>query len=307
MKILFLGTPLSAVPILQTLIDSHHIVVGVVSQPPNKKGRGQDFLDSDVAKFANDKQIQVFTPEKISSSYFDEKLLALQADIAIVVAYGQILPEDLLARLKYGWLNIHFSLLPKYRGAAPVQRQIIQGDRNCGVTFFKIDTGLDTGNIFAQYEYLLTEDINYEKALEDLTAVASKNIVNIVDKIESNSIQSKIQSGSPSYAHKIVEEDFRIQWVNDTFEIRNLVNAGSKNLSAWTIFKGNKIKIKSVQIPAADISLPFGAIKVVEKNVLVGCNDGIIILDQIVPEGKKQMDAFSWMNGIQDKNDLKFS
>jgi methionyl-tRNA formyltransferase len=129
MKILFLGTPESAVPILKKLLTTSHQVVGVITQPPRKSGRGLDVKKSAVADFATQSGLKLFSPEKIDKEYFDQNLKSLGADMAIVVAFGQILKKDVLSELKFGWVNIHYSLLPKYRGAAPVQRAILQGEK----------------------------------------------------------------------------------------------------------------------------------------------------------------------------------
>ncbi|MDP4986182.1 MAG: methionyl-tRNA formyltransferase, partial [Candidatus Nanopelagicales bacterium] len=188
MKILFLGTPQSAVPILETLSNSDHQVVGVVSQPARKKGRGQDLTESEVSAYAKSNKLPIFTPEKITKEYFDKHLVELKADIAIVVAFGQILPQDILDKIKFGWVNIHFSVLPDLRGAAPIQRAIMQGKTDLGVTVFKIDEGLDTGPIISQILYKRESSSNYQKTLHDLTEIAANNIVSIMKKYEAGQL-----------------------------------------------------------------------------------------------------------------------
>ena len=307
MKILFLGTPQSAVPILETLNNSDHQVVGVVSQPARKKGRGQDLTESEVSAYAKSNKLPIFTPEKITKEYFDKHLVELKADIAIVVAFGQILPQDILDKIKFGWVNIHFSVLPDLRGAAPIQRAIMQGQTDLGVTIFKIDEGLDTGPIISQILYKRESSSNYQKTLHDLTEIAANNIVSILKKYELGQLKTTKQTGYASTAAKIDDKEMQIKWSDRSENIINLVNAGSYNLCAWTNLKLSKIKILEIEKSDEIVDLKPGEILVKNKMVLVGCGEGVIVLKQIIPEGKKQMDAFSWINGIQDKSILQFS
>ena len=307
MKILFLGTPQSAVPILETLSNSDHQVVGVVSQPARKKGRGQDLTESEVSAYAKSNKLPIFTPEKITKEYFDKHLVELKADIAIVVAFGQILPQDILDKIKFGWVNIHFSVLPDLRGAAPIQRAIMQGKTDLGVTIFKIDEGLDTGTIISQILHKRESSTNYQKTLHDLTEIAANNIVSILKKYELGQLKTTKQTGYASTAAKIDDKEMQIKWSDRSENIINLVNAGSYNLCAWTNLKLSKIKILEIEKSDEIVDLKPGEILVKNKMVLVGCGEGVIVLKQIIPEGKKQMDAFSWINGIQDKSILYFS
>jgi len=307
MKILFLGTPQSAVPILKTLNNSDHQVVGVVSQPARKKGRGQDLTESEVSAYAKSNKLPIFTPEKITKEYFDKHLVELKADIAIVVAFGQILPQDILDKIKFGWVNIHFSVLPDLRGAAPIQRAIMQGKTDLGVTIFKIDKGLDTGPIISHILYKRESSSNYQKTLHDLTEIVANNIVSILKKYELGQLKITKQTGYASTAAKIDDKEMQIKWSDRSENIINLVNAGSYNLCARTNLKLSKIKILEIEKSDEIVNLKPGEILVKNKIVLVGCGEGVIVLKQIIPEGKKQMDAFSWINGIQDKSNLYFS
>ena len=307
MNILFLGTPDSAVPILEKLITTQHQVVGVITQPARKSGRGLDLKDSAVSEFAKQKGLKVFSPEKIDKEYFAQNLKSLDADMAIVVAFGQILSKDVLAELKFGWINIHYSLLPKFRGAAPVQRAILQGEKETGISFFAIEEGLDTGPIIRSYPYQLSESITTDLVLQDLNALATQKIEEIITGIQNGSLEPVKQSGEASSAPKINEMDLRIDWNDPSSEISRKVRAGSKRLSAWTIFGDSKIKILSITENSLEDKIDQGQIKVVNKFVNVGCKNGSLIINEVIPEGKKQMDAISWINGFQDKSDLKFS
>ena len=307
MKILFLGTPDSAVPILEKLITTQHQVVGVITQPARKSGRGLDLKESAVSEFAKQKGLKVFSPEKIDKEYFAQNLKSLDADMAIVVAFGQILSKDVLAELKFGWINIHYSLLPKFRGAAPVQRAILQGEKETGISFFAIEEGLDTGPIIRSYPYQLSESITTDLVLQDLNALATQKIEEIITGIQNGSLEPVKQSGEASTAPKLNEIDLRIDWNDPSSEISRKVRAGSKRLNAWTIIGDSKIKILSISENSLEDKIGHGQIKVINKFVYVGCKSGSLVINEVIPEGKKQMDAISWINGFQDKSDLKFS
>jgi methionyl-tRNA formyltransferase len=307
MKILFLGTPDSAVPILEKLITTQHQVVGVITQPARKSGRGLDLKDSAVAEFAKQNSLNVFSPEKIDKSYFDQNLKPLDADMAIVVAFGQILSKEVLNELKFGWINIHYSLLPKFRGAAPVQRAILIGEKETGISFFAIEEGLDTGSIIKSYPYQLSDSATTDSVLQELNVMATQKIEEIITGIQNGSFEPVKQSGEVSTAPKLNEMDLRIDWNELSSEINRKVRAGNKKLSAWTTIADSKIKILSISESTLEEKIDHGQIRVINKIVNVGCKNGSLIINEVIPEGKKQMDAYSWINGFQDKSDLRFS
>ena len=307
MKILFLGTPDSAVPILEKLITTQHQVVGVITQPARKSGRGLDLKDSAVAEFAKQNSLNVFSPEKIDKSYFDQNLKPLDADMAIVVAFGQILSKEVLNELKFGWINIHYSLLPKFRGAAPVQRAILIGEKETGISFFAIEEGLDTGSIIKSYPYQLSDSATTDSVLQELNVMATQKIEEIITGIQNGSFEPVKQSGEVSTAPKLNEMDLRIDWNELSSEINRKVRAGNKRLSAWTTIADSKIKILSISESTLEEKIDYGQIRVINKIVNVGCKNGSLIINEVIPEGKKQMDAYSWINGFQDKSDLRFS
>jgi methionyl-tRNA formyltransferase len=307
MKIIFLGTPDSAVPILKKLITTQHQVVGVITQPARRSGRGLDLKDSAVAEFAKQNSLNVFSPEKIDKSYFDQNLKSLDADMAIVVAFGQILSKEVLNELKFGWINIHYSLLPKFRGAAPVQRAILKGEKETGISYFAIEEGLDSGPIVKSYPYTLSDTSTTDSVLQELNVLATQKIEEIISGIQNGSLEPVKQSGEVSTAPKINEMDLRIDWNDLSSEINRKVRAGNKRLSAWTTIADSKIKILSISELSLEDKIEHGQIKVINKIVNVGCKNGSLIINEVIPEGKKQMDAYSWINGFQDKSDLRFS
>ena len=307
MKIIFLGTPDSAVPILKKLITTQHQVVGVITQPARRSGRGLDLKDSAVTEFAKQNSLNVFSPEKIDKSYFDQNLKSLDADMAIVVAFGQILSKEVLNELKFGWINIHYSLLPKFRGAAPVQRAILIGEKETGISFFAIEEGLDTGSIIKSYPYQLSDSATTDSVLQELNVMATQKIEEIISGIQNGSLEPVKQSGEVSTAPKLNEMDLRIDWNELSSEINRKVRAGNKRLSAWTTIADSKIKILSISESTLEEKIDHGQIRVINKIVNVGCKNGSLIINEVIPEGKKQMDAYSWINGFQDKSDLRFS
>ena len=307
MKIIFLGTPDSAVPILKKLITTQHQVVGVITQPARRSGRGLDLKDSAVAEFAKQNSLNVFSPEKIDKSYFDQNLRPLDADMAIVVAFGQILSKEVLNELKFGWINIHYSLLPKFRGAAPVQRAILKGEKETGISYFAIEEGLDSGPIVKSYPYTLSDTSTTDSVLQELNVLATQKIEEIITGIQNGSFEPVKQSGEVSTAPKLNEMDLRIDWNELSSEINRKVRAGNKRLSAWTTIADSKIKILSISESTLEEKIDHGQIRVINKIVNVGCKNGSLIINEVIPEGKKQMDAYSWINGFQDKSDLRFS
>lgn len=307
MKILFLGTPESAVPILKKLLTTSHQVVGVITQPPRKSGRGLDVKKSAVADFATQSGLKLFSPEKIDKEYFDQNLKSLGADMAIVVAFGQILKKDVLSELKFGWVNIHYSLLPKYRGAAPVQRAILQGEKEIGISFFEIEEGLDSGPIIKRYPYALNNSATTESILEELNGLATQKIEEVITGIQNGSFEKIEQTGEITTAPKLSEIDLRIDWNEVSSEISKKVRAGSKRLRAWSTIGDIKVKILTMSENILDEKIDPGQIKIINKFVYVGCKNGSVIINEVIPEGKRQMDSYSWINGFQDKSHLKFS
>jgi methionyl-tRNA formyltransferase len=307
MKLLFLGTPQSAVPILQAIIESKHQVVGVISQPARKKGRGLVEEDSAVTKFAKDNNIPVFTPDKFNKDFFLEKIAKLGAQAGLVVAFGQIIPKDLLDVLKHGFINIHYSNLPKYRGAAPVQRAIMNGETSSAVTFFQITEGLDTGPVLKSISYKVNENISSNEMLAEMNVLACSAVENLMDELEEGTIKFLEQVGESSIANKLNDDDMRIDWSRDVKSTKDLIRAGTENLYAWTIFNGKKIKVKSCSSSDQNVNIAVGQVIIESKKVYVGCAGGCLVLEQIIPEGKNLMTAFSWTNGLQDKNNIVFS
>jgi methionyl-tRNA formyltransferase len=198
-------------------------------------------------------------------------------------------------------------LLPKFRGAAPVQRAILIGEKETGISFFAIEEGLDTGSIIKSYPYQLSDSATTDSVLQELNVMATQKIEEIITGIQNGSFEPVKQTGEVSTAPKLNEIDLRIDWNELSSEINRKVRAGNKRLSAWTTIADSKIKILSISESTLEEKIDHGQIRVINKIVNVGCKNGSLIINEVIPEGKKQMDAYSWINGFQDKSDLRFS
>jgi methionyl-tRNA formyltransferase len=303
MKILFFGSPKSAIPILESIIDSNHELVGVITQTAKPKGRDKKLTKTDVANYCIDKNINCHETDNLDN-LFQNELQEIDFDIAIVVAFGQIVPSLLLDKPRFGWINLHYSLLPKLRGAAPVQWSILNGDFETGITWFQINEGLDTGPILLQKK-IQFNDLNYEELITKLNDLATKDLDEFFNDIENGKIQKKEQYGEISYAPKLSELDMKIDWSSSVEKIKSRIKTNNEYLSAWSVFQGDKIKILSYLGTGNENLIP-GQIEIKSKSVFVGSATNPLILGEVIPQGKKRMAALDWLNGVQIKENLNF-
>ena len=303
MKILFLGSPKSAIPILEKIKDSQHQLVGVVTQSAKPKGRDKKLTKTDVALYCLKENLNLFESDNLSK-LFEEELKNLKFDIAVVVAFGQLIPVELLAIPKFGWINLHYSLLPKLRGAAPVQWSILNNEEETGITWFQIDKGLDTGPILLQKKLELN-DFDYETLMNKLNDLATMDLEAFLNDIENEKIDKKVQVGEVSYASKLSEHDLKIDWHLSREKIISIIKTSNDYLSAWTIFQGNKVKILNYSGLGSENINP-GQIELKSKSVYVGTASLPLVLGEVIPQGKKRMLAIEWLNGVQVKENLHF-
>lgn len=303
MKIIFFGSPKSAIPILEKISNSRHELVAVVTQNAKPKGREKKLTKTDIAQYCIEKKIKIFESNNISD-LFENKLKNLEFDLAVVVAFGQLVPAELLAIPKHGWINLHYSLLPELRGAAPVQWTILNDLKEAGITWFQLDQGLDTGPILLQKK-IESNDLDYRKLIHALNELAVINLDKFLDDIENNKIQKIEQKGDVTYAPKLNEKDLKIDWNSSCNKIILKIKTGNDFLAAWSVFRGDKIKILSFQGLGNESLLP-GEIKIQSKTVLVGTESEPLVLGEVIPQGKKRMRALDWLNGVQLKESLKF-
>lgn len=303
MKIVFMGTPDFAVTALEELA-KHHEVLAVVTQPDKKKGRGKAFAFPPVKEKAIELNIPVYQPVKVRDEEFVAFLKGLAPDCIVVAAFGQLLPETILDIPKYGCINIHASLLPKYRGAAPIQWSIIDGEEKTGVTTMYMAKGLDTGDMLLKEEVMLEPKENANTLHDKLAKVGGELIVKTLEGLEAGSIERKVQDDSLSCYASMIHKDFgKIDWSNKTAkEIERLVRGLYEWPSAYTYFKGKILKIWEADVAKGNTEFkPGQVIEVTKKSILVQCKEDALLLHEVQLQGKKRMamQAFLLGNKIQ--------
>lgn len=302
MRCVFAGTPAVAAVALQVILDSPHEVVAVITRPDSRAGRGQNLTSSEVAALAHEVGIPVLSPTDLRDADFEMRLRALEPDCCPVVAYGALVPAELLAVPKHGWVNLHFSLLPAWRGAAPVQWALLTGDVMTGATTFRLETGLDTGPVYgAVTEEILPSD-TAGAVLGRLAGVGGQLLVSTLDGLASRSIEAVPQRNFDiSYAPKLTAEDARIRWTDPWIGVDRHIRATTPNPGPWTLAGGERIKIGplSVNQNVSDSDLPPGQLAVVNGAVLVGTATSSAQLNLVQPAGKKLMHAGDWVRGLR--------
>lgn len=290
MKVIYMGTPDFAVGPLEAIIEAGHEVTAVVTQPDKPRGRGKEMAASPVKECAQKHGIPVLTPVKIKAAEAVAQLREYPADIFVVAAFGQILSEEILQMPKYGCVNIHASLLPKYRGAAPIQWSIIDGETETGVTIMQMDRGLDTGDILFQQKVPITSEDTGESLFDKLARAGSALITEALVKIEKGDVHPVRQDDAKScYAKMLTKAAGKIDWSKSAAEIERLVRGLNSWPSAYTEYKGKQLKIWKAKVMPAMEGTPGTIAKVTKDQVIVCTGDGALALEEIQLEGKKRM------------------
>lgn len=298
MRIVFMGTPDFAVPCLEKLIECGHDVVGVFSQPDKPVGRKQILTPPPVKATALKHSIPVYQPEKIKGSNALQIIEELNPDILVVVAYGKILPKDILTSAKFGAVNVHASLLPKYRGAAPIQWAVLNGDEKTGVTVMQMDEGLDTGDMLLVEETKIDINETSEELFDRLSIIGANALIKVLDEIEKGTIKAvKQPEGDFGYAKMITRELCPIDWNKSAFEIHNKV----RGLQTWpcAITKINSHNVKIHKTVLVD-NKGKKAGQVIDNNnrLIVSCGDSKCIeILELQPENKKRMPTKAFLQG----------
>ena len=298
-KIIFMGTPYFAVPILKSLYQNGYPISVVYTQPPQKSHRGQKINKSPIQSLSETLNIELRTPDHLKNNQEEKNFLKkLDADIAVVVAYGQIIPSNFLNLVKKGFINIHASLLPKWRGAAPIQRSIMNLDKETGISIMKIVEEMDTGPICNSYSLKLLENENTESLSNRLSLFAAEKIPNNIDDIlEDKAVFKKQDNVKATYANKILKSEGKIDWSNSADNIIGKINGLYPNPSAWFIYNGERYKILK-----AEVSEKKGEIGSVLGDYLeVGCSDKSIKILEIQRQGKLPQKISEFMIGSQIK------
>jgi methionyl-tRNA formyltransferase len=298
-RIVFGGTPDVAIPSLDALADSRHELVAVVTRPDAPSGRGKKLTASPVAQRAAELGIEVLKPQRPRDEEFVTRLTELAPDCCPVVAYGALLPQRVLEIPRHGWVNLHFSLLPAWRGAAPVQHAILAGDQITGATTFRIVLELDGGPILATVSEPIRPDDTAGDLLHRLSLSGARLLVETLDGIEDGTLTATPQpetDAQVSYASKINVEDARIDWTQSADVLDRLIRACAPAPGAWTTFRGERFKINSARI--SDAVLAPGVLQISKRAVRVGTATQALELDGIQAQGKKPMPAADWARGI---------
>ena len=298
MRLVFAGTPEPAAVALQRLLASEHEVVAVLTRPDARKGRGRTLHPSPVKALALEHGIEVLTPETLAGdSSIQQRLRELSPDAVPVVAYGNLIPADLLDIPAHGWVNLHFSLLPAWRGAAPVQAAIANGDEVTGATTFRIDEGLDTGDILGKLETGIGQTETSGELLERLADTGAGLLAATMDALEAGTATPIPQPQEGTYAHKITPADARVDWAQPASVVDRGIRAHTPAPGAWTMRGEERFKLGPITPTDGDTLAPGEAL-FGKNEVLVGTADGDVRLGTIQPPGKKMMNAADWARGL---------
>lgn len=301
MKVVFMGTSDFAVPSLAKLIDSQHEILGVVTQPDRPKGRGNKVLFSPIKELAVQHSLEIYQPLRIRDESAVDMLRNWEADLIVVASYGQILPTEILDMPRLGCINVHASLLPHYRGAAPIQRAIMAGDRVTGVSTMFMNAGLDTGDIILQKPVEIDEDMDHGDLENVLAQEGSDLLIDTMAVLASGSNPRRKQDNHrSSYAPMLKREEEKIDWNEKAAVIRNLIRALSPHPAAYTSFNDNRFKIfKSRLVNKEATGLAGQVIQITKDGFEVQTGQGILAILQVQREGKKRIPCYEFLKGFQ--------
>jgi len=292
MRLVFLGSPADSVPPLRAVVAAGHDVALVVTQPDRRRGRGTELVPSPVKRAAVELDLPIRTPER-AREIVDE-VAALDVDLGVVVAFGQLLPPALLGTVRGGFVNVHFSLLPRWRGAAPVERAILAGDHETGVCLMQLEAGLDTGPVYACARTPITDDDTGGGLRARLTELGTDLLVRELPSLLERTPTP--QSGDPTYAEKLSVEEFELDWTRPAVELVRVVRAGNPKPGAWTTARGKRLKVLRGHAVVGDGT---GAVGAVGPGATVITGDGGLVLDEVQPEGRAAMPGVAWAAGFR--------
>lgn len=309
MKIVFMGTPDFAVPTLEALYQSRHEVAAVVTQPDKPKGRGKAMAMPPVKEKALEYGIPVYQPVRVrKDEAFFEELTKIQPDVIVVIAFGQILPERILNLPKYGCINIHASLLPKYRGAAPIQWAVINGDEVSGVTTMQMDVGLDTGDILDTVEVRLDPKETGGSLFDRLSLAGGKLILSTLEKAEAGILHPVKQDEAEATHVTMLDKSMgQIDWSMDAAVIERLIRGLNPWPSAYTYIDGKTLKIWEAEVLDRNYGCEYGEVAEVTRNCLIiQTGIGALSVKSVQLQGKKRMDIAAFLNGYTIEKGTRF-
>ena len=304
MKILFMGTPDFALFSLKSLVEyskkSDIEICGVITQPDKPKGRGYALMPPPVKQFALEAGLSVYQPETLKDEAFMELLYSLSPDLIVVVAYGKILPKNVLDFPKYGCINVHGSFLPRYRGAAPMQRAIIEGKKTTAITIMYMAEGLDTGDMLYRKRIKIKENDNFENIHDALGVLGAKMLIEIIPKLYYGYVERIKQNDRyKSYAKKITKEDCLVDFSKDAQSVHNLIRGLSPFPLSFTHTPNGRL-LKLIESKIADRELPHervGEVLSLDGKIEIACAKGSIYIERVLPEGKARMSAADFIRG----------
>ena len=293
-----MGTPEFAIPSLDRILKDGYDVVGVVTTPDKKKGRGRVLQYSDVKKFALDNKLLVLQPEKMNDESFIKEIEDLQPDLIIVVAF-RILPKEVFTIPRYGTFNLHASLLPRYRGAAPINWAIIKGEKETGVTTFFLKEKVDTGNIILQKKIPIEDEDDAGMIHDKLSELGAEVVLETISMIEKGEVKTTIQDDTfATPAPKIFKEDCKINWANNSLDVYNFIRGLSPYPASYTYLDNKIVKIYRTKLTNIPVNDKPSVILIKDKKLFVNTTDYLLEILELQPEGKKKMSSIDFINGI---------
>jgi methionyl-tRNA formyltransferase len=295
LRIVFAGSPAAAIPSLHVLIDGPHEVLAVVTREPSPHGRKRVLTPTPVADLAERERIPVIAANRLSP--VAEQIIALRPDLGVIVAYGGLVREPLLSAPRLGWINLHFSLLPRWRGAAPVQRAIMAGDQETGTAVFQLVPELDAGAVFAMESTAIGRNQTAGHLLESLAASGARQLARVVDELAAGTAHAEPQRGEPTLAPKLTLEDGRLDWSRDAPHLDAQVRGVTPEPGAFTTLGDERLKIHAAGIAHGAPKLPPGRTELRAGRVLTGTSGDPLELLTVQPAGKRPMPAADWLRG----------
>ncbi|NVM95126.1 methionyl-tRNA formyltransferase [Arthrobacter wenxiniae] len=305
MRVLFAGTPAVALPSLEALRAAGHEIVAVLTRPDAPLGRKRVLTPSPVAVRAAELALPVIKADKVDAAA-REAIAAARPEVAAIVAYGALVPESALSIPERGWVNLHFSLLPAWRGAAPVQHAVIHGDDLTGASTFLLDKGLDTGDVYGTMTEAIRPDDTSEALLERLSHSGAVLLAQTIDGLAAGRLTAVPQEGGVSLAPKLALEDGHVNWQEPATAIDRRVRGVTAEPGAWTRLRGQRVKLRPVTVRPDVRGLAPGQLRVDPRAVLVGTGSHAVELGMVQPAGKKSMKAGDWARGLANKEDVVF-
>jgi methionyl-tRNA formyltransferase len=301
MRVVFFGTPAFAVPTLTALLASHHQVVAVVTQPDKPRGRGHRISDAPVKALAVERGLPVLQPERLKREGFEEEFAALRADLGVVAAYGKILPEWLLRAPAFGMINVHASLLPKYRGAAPVHRAVINGDSETGVTIMRVVKALDAGPMMARVVRPIGINEASDVVERDLAAMGADLLITVVDDLAAGrAVETAQDDAEATYAPRLTKEEGRLDFALPAVTVHNRIRGLRPWPAAYTFLRGHRLVIHQARLSDRDAhSAESGTCIAADRDgITIACGDArAVSLLQLQPEGRRAMSARDYLAG----------